>query len=86
MVVQVDDGAYDATTNVYIELLDMNDNIPEFSQRVYSVYDVVEEDTSISTNNRLPIVQVCSVTMSSSLYVYDVQCMYIVCKCILNLN
>ena len=59
MVVEVSDGRYSAQTNVYIELIDMNDNIPQFTQSVYSVSDVYEEDNSISSTNRLPIVRVC---------------------------
>ena len=59
MVVEVSDGRYSAQTNVYIELIDMNDNIPQFTQSVYSVSDVYEEDNSISSTNRLPIVKVC---------------------------
>lgn len=62
MVVEVSDGRYSAQTNVYIELIDMNDNIPQFTQSVYSVSSVYEEDDTISTSNRLPIVKVCIIS------------------------
>ena len=58
MQVEVSDGRYQAQTNVQVIVKDMNDNAPVFSKRVYSVYNVVEEDNSISPSNRLPIVQV----------------------------
>lgn len=58
MMVEVSDGRYQARTNVQITLIDMNDNVPVFSQRVYNVVNVTEEDPSISTANRLPIVKV----------------------------
>ena len=47
MVVEVSDGRYSAQTNVDIELIDMNDNTPQFTQSVYSVSDVYEEDNFI---------------------------------------
>lgn len=65
MVVEVSDGRYQATTNVQIALIDMNDNIPEFSKRVYTVTNVVEEDSTVSTSNRLPIVRVGALHLSS---------------------
>jgi len=58
MVVEVSDGRFQARTNVHIKLLDMNDNVPEFTQRVYTVTNVVEEDPDVSTTNRFPIVKV----------------------------
>lgn len=36
----------------------MNDNVPEFTKDIYAVYDVVEEDSSISTTNRKFLVRV----------------------------
>ncbi|XP_067928117.1 neural-cadherin-like [Watersipora subatra] len=58
MLAEVSDGRYQATTSVLITLIDMNDNVPVFSKRIYTVKDVVEEDNSISPSKRLFIVQV----------------------------
>ncbi|XP_049324918.1 protocadherin Fat 3 [Astyanax mexicanus] len=47
MTVQVTDGTNTATTQVYIRILDSNDNTPVFSQPVYEVS--VSEDTPVDT-------------------------------------
>ncbi|XP_048031668.1 protocadherin Fat 3 isoform X3 [Megalobrama amblycephala] len=47
MTVQVTDGTTTTTTQVYIKVLDSNDNTPIFSERTYEV--VVSEDTPADT-------------------------------------
>jgi len=59
LVIQVSDGRYEAQTRVKITLIDMNDNVPVFYPSVYLVTEgVEEEDSSITSTNRLPLVQV----------------------------
>ncbi|XP_077098803.1 protocadherin Fat 3 isoform X2 [Siphateles boraxobius] len=47
MTVQVTDGTNTATTQIYIKVLDSNDNTPIFSERTYEV--LVSEDTPADT-------------------------------------
>ncbi|KAF4108162.1 protocadherin Fat 3 isoform X1 [Onychostoma macrolepis] len=47
MTVQVTDGTNTATTQIYIKVLDSNDNSPSFSERTYEVS--VSEDTPADT-------------------------------------
>uniref|UniRef100_A0A671R6T4 Protocadherin Fat 3-like n=1 Tax=Sinocyclocheilus anshuiensis TaxID=1608454 RepID=A0A671R6T4_9TELE len=47
MTVQVTDGTNTATTQIYIKVLDSNDNSPIFSERTYEV--LVSEDTPADT-------------------------------------
>uniref|UniRef100_A0A671P5S7 Protocadherin Fat 3-like n=1 Tax=Sinocyclocheilus anshuiensis TaxID=1608454 RepID=A0A671P5S7_9TELE len=47
MTVQVTDGTNTATTQIYIKVLDSNDNSPIFSERAYEV--LVSEDTPADT-------------------------------------
>lgn len=60
MVVEVTDGRFQDRTSVYIELIDMNDNDPRFSEDIYFIRDgIVEEDPNVSTSNRKFLVRVC---------------------------
>jgi len=41
----VQDGRFEGSTQVVITVTDVNDNAPEFTQRVYEVDSVIEEMT-----------------------------------------
>ncbi|KAL4234097.1 hypothetical protein ACF0H5_005750 [Mactra antiquata] len=45
LTVMVRDGRFESFTDVYISVTDVNDNAPEFSQKLYEINNVVEETT-----------------------------------------
>jgi len=51
MTYRVFDDKYANTTTVVIQVVDVNDNAPQFDSAVYNVLDLVEEETGISKNN-----------------------------------
>jgi hypothetical protein len=51
MSYRVFDDKFENSTTLVIQVLDVNDNPPQFDNPIYSVHDLVEEETGISKSS-----------------------------------
>ena len=62
----VQDGRYENFTTVYINVTDVNDNAPEFTENVYEINDIIEEtDPPVPDGHLLVQVRIFAVLLNS---------------------
>ncbi|KAL5017569.1 hypothetical protein ScPMuIL_007158 [Solemya velum] len=65
MTVWVSDGLHTSSTGLTISVQDINDNAPQFSQPIYTVLGVKEEDHFITAASPIPILMVEAVDLDT---------------------
>lgn len=51
MTYRVFDDKFENSTTIVIQVLDVNDNPPQFDNAIYTVHDLIEEETGISKSS-----------------------------------